>query len=488
MEATHDFGSSLLTKINEVKPLIEDAGRLNLDLIAIPEAYFRGRGLLVDSQDLSESIVLDSMKVFANKNNINVIFQVVENEGDNSYNTAVVIDRDGIYLGKYRKVNLPPEESTLIPGDEYIVFDMDFGKVGILICWDGWFTEPSRILAEKGAELIVIPTWCNIERNLKTITAENGVPVGYAVLRINCGADDEDLPSSVYDHYGDLISVDHPVGQNKVAISTVTLGGYKNLAIGKTVDASNTNDENPVANLVDGIYSTERDAPAEKQTAWFANSLPQWIEVDLGAEYDIERLSLAMFDPEGYDFSIEGKSDEGEYVVLSESVQKYETFLEHGIAGSEITTARFDTSISQNIRYVRLNISSSTKIEITINEIKVFGYTDPGLTAIDDSRTGRIPSESKMLQNYPNPFNPETNIQYMLKESSEVNLTVYTMSGQVVRELVNKHMPAGEHMVIWNGKNQYSQEVSSGIYVAKLDMETRTGNLITDSTKLILVR
>ena len=62
MEATHNFKSSLISKINEVKPLIEEAGRQNLDLVAIPEAYFRGIGLMVDIQDLSESIVLDSIK------------------------------------------------------------------------------------------------------------------------------------------------------------------------------------------------------------------------------------------------------------------------------------------------------------------------------------------------------------------------------------------------------------------------------------------
>jgi hypothetical protein len=340
----------------------------------------------------------------------------------------------------------------------------------------------------KGAEIIIIPTWCNIERNLSTITAENGIPVAYAILRINCGAGEENLPSSVYDHNGDLISFDHIVGQNKIAISTVTLGNYKNMALGKTVSASDADMENPAANVVDGKYSTERDAPAEQQTSWKASSLPQWIEIDLGAEFYIDRVSIAQFNTDGYDYLIEGKTTEGEYLVLSDSVNKYETFLEHGIAGSEITSARLGALTPQKIRFVRLTINSSVETNLIINEIKIFGYVEPGLTSIDNTQKMHTPTDHKMLQIYPNPFNPETKIHYILKESSDVKLSVYNINGQIIKELVNKSMPAGEHTVKWNGKNLYSQEVSTGVYIAKIEMGTPSGSLITDSTKLILVR
>jgi hypothetical protein len=256
---------------------------------------------------------------------------------------------------------------------------------------------------------------------MKTITAENGIPVGYAMLRINCGADDENLPSSVYNHLGDLTSNEHAVHQNKIAISQVMLGNYDNVALGKTVISSFVNIQCPAENLVDGMYSTERDAPEEMQTCWIAGSLPQWIEVDLGANYDIDRISIAMFNPEDYDFLLQGKKTGGDYTVLSNSVSKYETFLEHGIAGSEITTTRFDASPLKSARYVRINISSSTKSEIEINEIKIFGYKDSGLTDPGDVRTGNVPTESKLLPNYPNPFNPETRIHYILKNTVMLN-------------------------------------------------------------------
>lgn len=75
------------------------------------------------------------------------------------HNTAVVIDREGKLVGKYRKVHLTMGESDsgLTPGNEYGVFDTDFGRIGILTCWDAWFPESARILRMKGAEIIFMP-------------------------------------------------------------------------------------------------------------------------------------------------------------------------------------------------------------------------------------------------------------------------------------------------------------------------------------------
>ncbi len=80
------------------------------------------------------------------------------------YNAAVVIDADGSYLGKYRKMHIPEdphyyEKFYFTPGDlGYQVFETKFGKVGVLICWDQWFPEAARLTAMKGAEIIFIPT------------------------------------------------------------------------------------------------------------------------------------------------------------------------------------------------------------------------------------------------------------------------------------------------------------------------------------------
>jgi len=72
-----------------------------------------------------------------------------------------LIDRKGKLAGKYRKTHLPREEweAGITPGDEYPVFETDFGKIGLTICWDVQFPEPSRAMALKGAEIILLPIW-----------------------------------------------------------------------------------------------------------------------------------------------------------------------------------------------------------------------------------------------------------------------------------------------------------------------------------------
>jgi N-carbamoylputrescine amidase len=80
------------------------------------------------------------------------------------HNTAVVIDADGTWLGRYRKMHIPDdpgyyEKFYFAPGDlAYPVFKTRYATIGVLICWDQWFPEAARLVAMGGAELILIPT------------------------------------------------------------------------------------------------------------------------------------------------------------------------------------------------------------------------------------------------------------------------------------------------------------------------------------------
>ena len=74
------------------------------------------------------------------------------------------IGPDGAVAGKYRKVTLPRSEveAGVTPGDSYPVFDTRFGKVGMMVCYDGFFPEVARELSNRGAEVIAWPVWgCN---------------------------------------------------------------------------------------------------------------------------------------------------------------------------------------------------------------------------------------------------------------------------------------------------------------------------------------
>ncbi len=85
------------------------------------------------------------------------------------HNTTAVLDADGKYLGKYRKMHIPDdpgyyEKFYFTPGDAsaddlgYKIFETKYGKLGVLICWDQWYPEASRITALMGAEILFYPT------------------------------------------------------------------------------------------------------------------------------------------------------------------------------------------------------------------------------------------------------------------------------------------------------------------------------------------
>jgi N-carbamoylputrescine amidase len=78
------------------------------------------------------------------------------------YNTAVVFDR-GKIAGKYRKTHIPDdpgfyEKFYFTPGDSIEPIDTSIGRLGVLVCWDQWYPEPARIMALKGAEILIYPT------------------------------------------------------------------------------------------------------------------------------------------------------------------------------------------------------------------------------------------------------------------------------------------------------------------------------------------
>lgn len=105
-----------------------------------------------------------------------VIAGLYERERGAVYNTAVLIDRQGNLVGRYRKVFLPrPEMEALTPGDEFPVFRTDFGTVGMMICYDVFFSDPARQLALHGAEIVFLPIWGGDETLATARAIENQV-------------------------------------------------------------------------------------------------------------------------------------------------------------------------------------------------------------------------------------------------------------------------------------------------------------------------
>ncbi|MBT3756459.1 MAG: T9SS type A sorting domain-containing protein, partial [Candidatus Cloacimonetes bacterium] len=100
-----------------------------------------------------------------------------------------------------------------------------------------------------------------------------------------------------------------------------------------------------------------------------------------------------------------------------------------------------------------------------------------------------LPAKTELTGNYPNPFNPITNIQFSLKDESQVSLMIYNVRGQKVKTLVQDEMQAGYHSVIWNGTDEVGKSVSSGVYFSKFDSDDNNNSgRYTSVKKVILLK
>ncbi len=133
-----------------------------------------------------------------------IVASLFEKRAEGLYhNTAAVIDADGRYLGKYRKMHIPDdplfyEKFYFTPGDlGFRVFKTRYARIGVLICWDQWYPEAARLTALRGADLLCYPTaigWHPAEKaeygerqhqSWETIQRSHGIANGCYVVSIN---------------------------------------------------------------------------------------------------------------------------------------------------------------------------------------------------------------------------------------------------------------------------------------------------------------
>jgi hypothetical protein len=99
------------------------------------------------------------------------------------------------------------------------------------------------------------------------------------------------------------------------------------------------------------------------------------------------------------------------------------------------------------------------------------------------------PSAFQLERNYPNPFNPSTVIDFSLPATSQVKLSVYDLTGQLVRTLVSHEMPAGQHSVRWNGNDELNRIVAAGVYLYQMQAVDQSGNaLFTQTRRMIFLK
>jgi N-carbamoylputrescine amidase len=107
----------------------------------------------------------DRLAALARELNVVLVGSLFERRAAGLYhNTAVVLDRDGSIAGRYRKMHIPDdpgyyEKFYFTPGDlGFTTIDTSLGRLGVLVCWDQWYPEAARLMALRGAELLLYPT------------------------------------------------------------------------------------------------------------------------------------------------------------------------------------------------------------------------------------------------------------------------------------------------------------------------------------------
>jgi N-carbamoylputrescine amidase len=215
--------------------LIRDAASKGAQIICLQEIfdipYFCTRQ---DTSlfDLAEAIpgpTTDHLATLAKELGVVIIAPLFEKRGAGLYhNTVAVLDADGSYLGKYRKMHIPQdpgfeEKFYFTPGDlGYRVWDTKFGRIGVLICWDQWYPEAARLTALAGAEILFYPTaigWLSSEKAAlgtaqhcawETVQRGHAVANGCFVAAVNRTGFQDDTEfwgqSFVANPYGEIVA------------------------------------------------------------------------------------------------------------------------------------------------------------------------------------------------------------------------------------------------------------------------------------------
>ncbi len=153
-------------RLDRLYDMADEAFSEGADLVFFPESYQYVTSSDIFSVPMKLRVMTEEWKNrcagLAKKRGAYLVPWDYEVSGDGRvYNTSYILDRSGVEIGRFRKVHIPYDEMKkgISRGVDFPVFDLDFGRVGIMICFDNYFPESARILGNRGADLILFPLY-----------------------------------------------------------------------------------------------------------------------------------------------------------------------------------------------------------------------------------------------------------------------------------------------------------------------------------------
>jgi predicted amidohydrolase len=213
-----------------VEQAVQDLSQVDADLMVLPEFFNTGYQVVSrqEAADLAEEIPTgkssQAMISLARSQDMFLVFGLAERDGDRVYNSAAVVGPEG-FIGIYRKIHLFAEEKDFFdPGDiGFQVFDIGLVQIGVMICFDWWFPESSRVLTLLGADIICHPANLvlpHCQQAMVTRALENGVFI-ITANRVGTESRGGKAPltftgeSQIVDNLGQVIA---KLGENKTGV------------------------------------------------------------------------------------------------------------------------------------------------------------------------------------------------------------------------------------------------------------------------------
>lgn len=197
---------NLALNLETMLALADQAGQMQADVLLFTEScYDRGvtpiQAKAVPIPSAGPDDVLGQLGAKAKQYSCNILVNITECENGFFFNSTVLLDRNGQYIGKYRKSHLPivEKEAGFSPGNELPVFVTDFATIGVMTCFDLAFMDIGRTLRNKGAQLIFVPTIGNFMLYSQMLAKDTGM---YVVV----SGGDMPHPSRIINPNGDIIA------------------------------------------------------------------------------------------------------------------------------------------------------------------------------------------------------------------------------------------------------------------------------------------